>query len=40
MGAQVHAVARADQAMAQVQAAYALGVDPIAEPPLILQRIT
>jgi thymidine phosphorylase len=38
----VHAAteAQADQAMAQVQAAYALGADPVAEPPLILQRIT
>jgi thymidine phosphorylase len=38
----VHAAteAQADQAMAEVQAAYALGAEPVAEPPLILQRIT
>jgi thymidine phosphorylase len=38
----VHAAteAQADQAMAQVQAAYGLGPSPVAEPPLILQRIT
>lgn len=38
----VHAAteAQADEAMAQVQAAYGLGPSPVAEPPLILQRIT
>lgn len=38
----VHAAteAQADEAMARVQAAYALGAGPVAEPPLILQRIT
>jgi thymidine phosphorylase len=38
----VHAAteAQADQAMVQVQAAYGLGPSPVAEPPLILQRIT
>ena len=42
LAGRVHAAteAQADQAMAEVQAAYALGADPVAEPPLILQRIT
>lgn len=40
--ARVHAAteAQADAAIAEVQAAYRLGAEPVAEPPLILQRIT